>query len=246
MEKLKKLGNNLNAYTFEFEDSLLDAIRESYHNDLKGYLLKSENQKIFEGGRVFRQKAGDYYLYSYDDYPLLWFSVNKQQKYDIYKAFFQSLNINNDLKQIIDYEKEIIMYSAFMVIGRQAPGTLWHYDFRKGANAYTLITPLFEPEKEHGNLLYELNSEEERIYHYKLNQAIVFGEGFLHSTEPYSYTDKIRVLLSLTFGTDKIKYWPIIKKNVKNQSKFYILPCGHLPGRCYCNLKSKIHTLFDF
>jgi len=39
-------------------------------------------------------------------------------------------------------------------------------------------------------------------------------------------------MLSLTFGTDKIKHWDALKQTIGEQSIFTMLPCGHQKGTC--------------
>ena len=67
-----------------------------------------------------------------------------------------------------------------------------------------------------------------------INEAIVFGDGFEHATEPYPESDNLRVMLSLTFGTDKSEYWNTLKQTIDHQSNYMILPCGHEKGTCQC------------
>ena len=73
-----------------------------------------------------------------------------------------------------------------------------------------------------------------KTYQYKMNEAVIFGDGFEHATEPYSRTDSLRVMLSFTFGTDKIEYWDTLKQTIGEQSNYMILPCGHQKGTCKC------------
>lgn len=110
----------------------------------------------------------------------------------------------------------------------------WHKDFCDGANAYTLITPLFELDHAHGNLMYKDILSNIKNYKYKMNEAVVFGDGFEHVTELYAKTDKLRVMLSFTFGTDKIECWDTLKETIGEQSNYMILPCGHQKGTCEC------------
>jgi len=83
-------------------------------------------------------------------------------------------------------------------------------------------------------LLYKDHKENVKKYTYKINEAVVFGSGFEHATEPYAKTDNLRVMLSFTFGTDKIEHWDILKKTIGKQSNYMILPCGHQKGNCGC------------
>ena len=67
-----------------------------------------------------------------------------------------------------------------------------------------------------------------------MNEAIVFGDGFEHATEPYPESESLRVMLSFTFGTDKVEHWNILKETIDCQSNYMILPCGHEKGTCQC------------
>ena len=110
----------------------------------------------------------------------------------------------------------------------------WHKDFVDGANGYTFITPLFDLDKSHGNLMYKDGASNIKTYEYKMSEAVVFGDGFEHATEPYPETEALRVMLSFTFGTDKAGYWDILKETINEQSNYMILPCGHEKGTCQC------------
>jgi hypothetical protein len=97
-----------------------------------------------------------------------------------------------------------------------------------------LITPLFDLDDAHGNLMYKAEDSTNHTYNYKMNEAIVFGDGFEHATEPYPESNNLRVMLSFTFGTDKAKYWNVLKQTIDSQSNYMILPCGHEKGTCQC------------
>lgn len=253
---MHKIAPDLNAYTLNFAEDLLNEIRASYYRDLSGFLLNPANGYLFEGGRTHRQAITGqaYYLYSYENYPLLWVSNNSERTYQLFQRLFEDLELQQKFHDLIDYRQGMVMYCGFFVLGNRAPEPLWHYDYLPGANAYTLITPLFEPSPGHGHLLYKNAQDEEQRYQYELNQALIFGPGFLHSTEPYPISPKYRVLASLTFGSDKADYWPITKKAITAQSKYYCLPCGHKAGTCTCfgkdprqnRFRNRLKDLRDF
>ncbi|HEY9839427.1 MAG TPA: hypothetical protein V6D23_03145, partial [Candidatus Obscuribacterales bacterium] len=228
----------------------LDEIRESYRLELSAFLAKPANQYVLAGGQTLRQAVGPapsaYYLYSYNNYPLLWFSNNDAATYQTYRRFFDRLEIEDELKEMVDCQERIIMYCGFLVVGDRAPEYLWHDDYFSGANAYTLIAPLFELAPGHGHLLYAVDERREAQYHYRLGQAIVLGEKFLHTTEPYAKNDSLRVLVSMTFGTDKLDYWKRLENSLKGQSRYYLLPCGHVTGTCNCLLKHRYRKLLSF
>jgi len=245
VDKLELLHPELDAYTFRFEDALLDEIRDSYHHELATLLENPKNQYLFQGGQSHRAKvgkSGSYFALSFEDYPLLWFSNNDAQTYAIFRRFFEALAIEEEIRKLIDYQKRIVMYCGFLVIGDRAPAAQWHCDYAPGANAFTLITPLFELEPGHGHLLYKLGAGAQR-YRYTLNEAILFGEKTAHTTEPYPPSAKKRVLVSLTFGTDKIEYWPHLKESLDTQAQYFMLPCGHVYGSCKCLKTSMLGRL---
>lgn len=235
------LHPELDAYTLQFEDSLLDEIRDSYERELAPLLENPRNQYLFQGGQSHRVRIGKsapYFAQSFENYPLLWFSNNDADTYAMFRRFFEALAIENEIRELVDCRERTIMYCGFLVIGDRAPATQWHNDYAPGANAFTLITPLFELEPEHGHLLYRLENQARR-YQYSLGEAIFFGEKTAHTTEPYERSSKKRVLVSMTFGTDKLEYWPHLKESLDTQAQYFMLPCGHVYGSCDC-LKSSM------
>lgn len=238
MSKLKQIGEDLNAYAFSFGDELLEEARTSFSSTLAGYLSKPQNAALLSGGKPHQIEINTsqhkYFLMSYGPSALLWISNNCIDSYQMFKRFFDAIAIRDDLKQLVDFDQNIVMYSGFFVVGNHLKQPLWHVDYELGANAYTLVTPLFDPDSKHGELLYQDKDENTKDYHYKLNEAVIFGDQFLHTTQPYPKTDGLRVLLSLTFGTDKLKYWDILEATIGAQSQFMILPCGHQAGTCNC------------
>lgn len=238
MKKFQQLAPNLNAYRFTFDDSLLEDIRRLYVHSLAGGLSAPQNGFLLEGSApldiTINSAGNSFHLRSYGKSPLLWISSNDQQTYGVFKRFCDALEISEDIKRLVDYRDDLVMYCGFYVVGNRLHKENWHVDYYDGSNAYTFITPLFELDASHGNLLYKDEQGGIRKYHYKLNEAIVFGEQFHHSTECYQPTDKLRVLVSFSIGTDKPEYWSALKHTVGTQSKFMYLPCGHLKDTCGC------------
>lgn len=242
---LKLLHPELDAYIVQFEDALLDEIRGSYRTELATLLENPQNQYLFRGGQTHRAKVGksaSYFALSFENYPLLWFSNNDASTYNIFRRFFDALAIQDEVKKLVDYHRSIVMYCGFLVIGDRAPAAQWHNDYSTNANAFTLITPLFELEPDHGHLLYKLENKSLR-YQYRLGEAIFFGEKTAHTTEPYEPSTKKRVLLSITFGTDKIEYWPFLRESLDSQAQYFVLPCGHVYGTCKCLKASMLERL---
>lgn len=242
---MKLLHPDLDAYTVEFEDSLLDEIRGSYQCELAAILENPRNQYLFQGGQTHRVrigKTGAYFALSFESYPLLWFSNNDAKTYGIFRRFFDALAIESEIRELVDCREGIVVYCGFLVVGDRAPAAQWHNDYAPGANAFTLITPLFELEPGHGHLLYKVGDQAQR-YEYRKNEAIFFGEKTAHTTEPYAPSDKKRILVSMTFGTDKLEYWPHLKESLDTQAQYFVLPCGHVYGTCDCLKPSTLGRL---
>ena len=125
MNKLQQIGAGLNGYTLNFDQSLLDEIRDSYSSKLQPILTNPDNHRLFEGGRVLRQPVGaadsDYYLVSFQAYPLLWLSSNTPAEYQIYRRFYDNLGIEDEVRSLVDHHEKIIMYCGFLVVGENSP-----------------------------------------------------------------------------------------------------------------------------
>lgn len=239
MRKLSPIAPNLNAFKFTFDGSLLNEIRNLYSSTLLSAALAApENVFLHEGIEQLSVliNAGNYkfHLVSYGNSPLLWISSADKHTYDVFKRFVNSLDIEEDIKELVDFNTGLVMYCGFFVVGNWLSKENWHVDYNEGANGYTFITPLFELDASHGNLLYKDQYGITCGYNYKLNEGIIFGDRFWHSTEPYAKSQQMRVLLSFTIGTDKPEYWHILKHTVGVQSSFMYLPCGHQLGTCNC------------
>jgi len=242
--KVVSLGGDLNAYTVAFDPALLEELRAVYAEAIAGYLIREEGRDLLGGGKPVAV-GWEHYPYkfrvtSYGHAPLLWISNDNLAAYQLFERFFRSLDVVDEIKSLVDFEQNIVLYCGFFVVGDHLDRPAWHVDYFEGANAYTLITPLFDLESGHGRLLFRDDSDREPqfpkigIYSYRVGEAIVVGEGFAHSTEPYRATGSLRVLASLTFGTDKLEYWKVLKQTAGKQSNFMILPCGHRMGNCSC------------
>lgn len=232
----KALSAPLKAFSFDFEPGLLEPLQVAYQDQLAAYLNHPDQQHLFEGvyyhSEILPTEA--FYLLSYDTYPLLWLSNHTLRSFQLFADFFQGLDLESALAGYLSFQKRLQIYSGFFVLGNRASEMSWHYDYRPGAPGYTLITPLFDWQPAHGNLCYRDLAGARQVYAYQKNQAIIFGEGFEHSTEPYPLSDSLRVLVSLTFGPDDFQSWDLLQQNIAEQSYYYHLPCGHVVDSCRC------------
>ncbi len=238
MTLVSRIDPYSNAFTFPYDVKIMDRIRDVFSNAVLPELLLPDHVALFDGGKHRSGRIGSkdqqFFYTSYGEEPLFWVSNNSQQTYDLFKEYFDALKITEAVKELVEFDKDIILYSGFFVVGNYSNKEYWHMDYATGANAYTLITPLFEPASNHGNLLYKDQESQNQTYVYKNGEAVILGDEFLHTTEPYPKSDQIRVLLSLTFGTDKLDYWEILRQTIAGQSEFLMLPCGHQIGTCDC------------
>lgn len=238
MKHLQQIEPGLNAYTVSFDFSLLNTLRTMFDGFLRERLGREGYAYLFAGMEQIniqlKLEELQFHVTSYGTAPLLWISSNNAHTYKLFKSFMDELDIMDDIKQLVDFDDHIEVYCCFFVVGKKMDRQTWHKDYVDGANGYTLITPLFDLDKSHGNLMYKDALSTIKSYEYKINEAIIFGDGFEHATEPYPETDTLRVMLSFTFGTDKAEYWETLKETIGNQSNYMILTCGHEMGSCQC------------
>jgi len=251
--QFKPLLPPIKAFRFDFDTCLLEPLRLAFEIQ-RPFLNQQEG--LFEG--VFYHSEvlpdQDFYLLSYDTYPLLWLSNHNLKSYQLFETFFKALALDSAMQDSIPFDQHLQMYSGFYVLGNRATEMTWHYDYRSGAPGFTLITPLYDWNPAHGHLHYRDPADQTQTYPYQLGQAIVFGEGFEHCTEPYAVSDDLRVLVSLTFGPDQWSSWDILKQNIAEQSYYYHLPCGHAVDSCQCwqnwlqerQRKPRRHWFFGF
>ena len=147
-----------------------------------------------------------------------WISVNTRYMYDEFLNIFKSINLDI-FNEIIDLKKEIRCYSVFFVTRTKCNKPNFHTDFNKtGNNGFTLMTPLTNIDNDKkGHLLYKDKDGKERVYKYKRGECIIFGDSFVHSTQPYK--NKEVTFLCFTFGSDKKNYWKNIFQSIGTQQK---------------------------
>lgn len=234
---LYPLAPPLKAFRFHFACEHLKPLQALFNEHVAPVFAQAAYARKLEG--VYYQQEtlpGEAFdLISYDTYPLLWITNRTPESYRVFEQFFQALRLETRLKAQGIQPHRLRLYSGFFVVGNRAPEPLWHYDYRSGAQAFTLITPLFAWNPHHGHLRYQDAHQKEHSYRYQQGEAVFFGDGFLHSTEPYAPTSELRVLVSLTFGSKRWRDWDLIQRNIHEQSHFYHLPCGHAnTQQCPC------------
>lgn len=228
----------VSAFTCRFDPALLAPLQQAWAGLAP---LLSGQPELLAGGFYRNQPLNaDFQLVSYDTDPLFWISPRHAQPFALFEAFadrLQGAGLQPQLRQLLDCRKKVALYGGFFVAGDRLEEAIWHHDYRPGAQGYTLITPLTKLAPDHGGLWYQTPSGQRLRYAYTLGEAIVLGADFLHSTEPYGPSAELRVLLSLTLGSDKMQHWPLLKPNIAEQASFFRLPCGHVAGQCRCETR---------
>lgn len=154
-----------------------------------------------------------------------WIAPNSAESFGKLDSAFQRLGVGPHVEPYLDLEKEARLYAGFLVIRSVCEQPNFHVDWEKTNNeAFTLITPVTDNAAAFG-LLYRKLTGEIAEYEYKAGEAIIFGDHFVHSTKPGRSDDPV-VLLSFTFGTDKMDHWDKIVRTAGYQSKMVRQPDG--------------------
>lgn len=156
---------------------------------------------------------------------LRWISQIDERSFDFFEDLFRRTGAAGHVERYVDLDKAITLYSGFFVTRRTCTKPYFHVDWNDGHNdAFNYITPLSENCEEMG-LLYRDMLGREQKYTYKLGKALIIGDKFLHSVEPGETSEPV-VLLSFTFGTDKMDRWPLLSKTAAHQGVFHRRPDG--------------------
>jgi len=221
--KLERIAPDVDAFEFHFDPTLLDRLASIYENVVAPKLDLAKVRSFSGHGKV----NGDGLSFHVKDYGdlLAWVSADDLTTHREFQDLFERLELADAGKLLVDFDERIVMYNGFYVVSDGVTEPNWHLDYREGAQAYTLLTPLYELDADHGQLWYDKGGETIR-YEYRHGVGVLVGEGFLHATEPFPPASRHRVLVSLTFGTDLMKYWPVLAQTIGGQSAFVVMPCG--------------------
>jgi hypothetical protein len=229
--KLERLAN-WNAFEFRFDASLLDGLAGIY----EGVVAPRLDLRTLISTRAHAKLQGDglrFHATSYGD--LAWVSSDDLTTHREFRRLFDGLGLAEAVKPLVDWHERIVMYQGFYVVSDGVEQPSWHVDYLPGANAYTLLTPLYDLDPAHGHLLHLGDGLQKERYEYRRGVGVLVGEGFFHCTEPHLPGPR-RVLVSMTFGTDRMQHWPALRRTVGTQSPFVVMPCGHPRGTCGCEM----------
>ncbi|MDB4346382.1 hypothetical protein OAA48_00875 [bacterium] len=162
-----------------------------------------------------------------------WISNDSFRSYQVFFDCFKRLGLAKAFSPFVDCKTNLILYCGFFVRRSRCSDYNFHVDWLEGCNnnAFTLIAPLLQSESSPGLAYHDLHGSIKN-YSYRADRAIVFGSGFIHSTD-LGTAESPTVLLSLTFGTDKMEHWGEISKTAAIQSRLIRLPCGLFHNRLF-------------
>ena len=169
--------------------------------------------------RNFAQVSPDW------DSDIRWVSARSPEAFSAFQSEFDRLGIAAHVEPYLDLDKAVRLFSGFLVERSFCRGPNFHLDWINTNNeAFTFLTPLTGNSDGFG-LLYKRIDGTTGEYAYKIGEALIIGDGFVHSTKPGRSTEPV-VLLSFTFGTDKMEHWKKIARTAANQGELTRRPDG--------------------
>jgi hypothetical protein len=156
-----------------------------------------------------------------------WISAGNEATSERFQQAFDALDVARHVTEYVACDRAIRLYQGFVVLRSECRQADFHLDWEDTGNqAFTLLTPVGRPTPAFG-LLYQTLTGETRSYDYREGEALIFGDHFLHSTQPGASPEPT-ALLSFTFGTDRMEDWPAIRKTAGFQGGKVRRPDGVL------------------
>jgi hypothetical protein len=139
-----------------------------------------------------------------------WICPQDEEAFAAFESAFDRLGIAAHAAPYLDTDRGVRLFSGTIIIRSRCTSPFFHADWRKLNNeAFTVITPITANSDAFG-LLYKDLKGREAEYRYRVGEAIMFGDNFVHSVKP-GRSDEPVMLLSFELGTDKMKHWDAIK-----------------------------------
>lgn len=217
-----------NVYEIPVDASLIEAARAIYRQHIAPR-VSDQHGSFHSGDFAFHvNRPPDW------GSDISWWSADDAQTYRYFESeFFLKVNLGEPLDRLIDIDSTVRLYCPLFVVRSRCERTFFHVDYEPGCgtNAYTLMTPLEDMSSMgDGHLAYLDARGRPCIYRYKKGTAIVFGTSFFHGTQVVA-GGQPQAFLCFTFGSDKEKYWPEVKKSIYGQSRLLCTPSGTLLTR---------------
>mmetsp|Transcript_62013 Transcript_62013/g.181224 ORF Transcript_62013/g.181224 Transcript_62013/m.181224 type:complete len:362 (-) Transcript_62013:14-1099(-) len=230
--------NAHNVWTFEIKPDVIDEAARIFREEVMPEYL-SAKQSGFRTNPCLSLKysplqtvSGSRFLAVHSTNfvsDIAWINVDDEETHRRFESLFQQSGVAERCMPFVDHDQGLRLINCQLIVRSVAHGAHMHVDFDNevGTDALTLMTPITPtPEGQRGfDLLYRSLDGELRTYAYRRGEALVFGAGFEHSTEPGESAEP-RAFLCFTFGTDREELWPSIAKTVGRQSRLVRRPCG--------------------
>jgi hypothetical protein len=159
-----------------------------------------------------------------------WISAAGQVGFARFEAAFLALDVARHVRDYVAVDCDISLYQGFVVRRSECREAHFHVDWvDTGNQAFTLLTPIGLIEPGFG-LAYKTLKGETRSYDYRPGEAVIFGDKFLHSTQP-GKAPRETALLCFNFGTDRMEDWPAIAKTAAAQGGMVRRPDGTFATR---------------
>ena len=156
---------------------------------------------------------------------ILWISQDDIPTYEFFRTIFFSCGVAGAVAERISFKNELRLYSGFFVTRSTCSRPDFHFDWLNCNNdAFTVLMPL-TPNCSDMGLIYKNARGGLSDYRYQMGKAVIFGDHFCHSTAPGQTSERC-VLLSFTFGTDRMDNWPKIAETATAQGQMHCRPDG--------------------
>ncbi|NBB23612.1 hypothetical protein GVM20_00550 [Porphyrobacter sp. SLTP] len=156
---------------------------------------------------------------------ILWISQDDMATYNFFNAMFRASGIAEKVAHRVDHDHDLRLYSGFFVTRSKCEKPDFHEDWLEANNdAFTFLMPLTANCGEVG-LTYANARGGVAHYAYQMGKGLIFGDHFVHATAA-GQTSQRCVLLSFTFGTDRMDNWPRIAETAAAQGRLHCRPDG--------------------
>jgi hypothetical protein len=154
-----------------------------------------------------------------------WLSPRSEADFALFRSVFERLDIARHVAPFVDVDREIRLYNSMLIVRSCCSEPDFHTDWRDNDNeGFTMMAPLTGNCSGFG-LLYKKTDGSVGEYEYKLGEALIFGDDFVHSTKP-GHSEEAVIFLCFNFGTDKMEYWPTIERTAARQALLTCRPDG--------------------
>lgn len=154
-----------------------------------------------------------------------WISAAEETSFLRFQTAFDRMDVARHVEDYVAVDQAVQLYQGFVVTRSECREADLHTDWVGTNNqAFTLLTPIGRPIPGFG-LVFKTLLGETRTYDYREGEALIFGDQFLHSTQP-GRSEKPTALLCFNFGTDRMEDWPAIRQTAGYQGGLLRRPDG--------------------